>query len=293
MTITKSLRAGRRIGLFGGSFNPAHKGHLAMSLFALSRLELDEIWWIVTTQNPLKTRDETLPYDERITRAKRLLAGQKKIIVKRADEVGETGYTIDFLRALSRHFPREKFVWLMGEDNLATIHLWKAWQEIFLHVPIAVFLRSGYSTPRVKGVAEAAFGDAKLPLSSVTDLAETKPPAWVVLDNQLNPLSASQIRQHSNLTSGTHQSNEGVHPMVVKKAAAKKPAAKKTAAKKTVAKKTVAKKTVAKKTVAKKTVAKKTVAKKAVAKKTVAKKAVAKKTVAKKPAAKKTVAKKK
>lgn len=267
--------SGCNVGLLGGSFNPAHAGHIAMSLHAIKRLKLDQVWWLVSPQNPLKTRHEMLSFIERMLHAKTITARYKKIVVTDIESRLKTRFTIDTLRALKRKFPRTNFVWLMGEDNLQTIHLWKSWQKIFSEVPIAVFLRSGYSNPRVQGVAEATFAKAKLPLASAKDVAVSKPPAWVVLDNVLNHLSASQIRQQSKFTSGTNLSNEGVIKMVVKKPAAKKPAAKKTA----------------KKPAAKKTVAKKTTAKKATAKKTV-KKAV-KKPAAKKPAAKKKVAKKK
>lgn len=288
--------SGRRIGLFGGSFNPAHEGHVAMSLYAIKRLHLDQIWWVVSPQNPLKTRDEMQSLATRVARAKVIAAPHKKIIVTDIEDVLQTRFTIDLLRALKRKFPRTNFVWLMGQDNLATIHLWKSWRKIFSEVPIAVFLRSGYSDPRVRGVAEATFAKAKMPLASAKDVVVSKSPAWVVLDNVLNPVSASQIRQQSKFTSSTNSSNEGVIKMVVKKPAAKKTAAKKTVAKKPAAKKAVAKKTAVKKPAARKAVAKKTAVKKPAAKKAVAKKATVKKavkkTVAKKPAAKK-VAKKK
>lgn len=283
--LTKKISGGR-VGLFGGSFNPAHEGHLAMSLYAIKRLKLDEVWWLVSPQNPLKMRHEMQSLSVRMKGAKALAARHKKIVVTDIEDTLKTVFTIDTLRALKREFPHVNFVWLMGEDNLATIHLWKSWRKIFSEVPIAVFLRSGYSDSRVRGVAEATFAKAKMPLASAKDVVVSSPPVWVVLDNVLNPISASQIRQQSKFTSGTKSSNEGVIKMVVKK-----PAAKKTAAKKPAAKKTVAKKTAAKKPAAKKTAVKKPAAKKAVAKKATVKKAV-KKTVAKKPAAKK-VAKKK
>ena len=272
-SLLKKNLEGLRIGLFGGSFNPAHEGHVAMSLFAIKRLKLDQVWWLVSPQNPLKTRSETLDYTVRIRAASALVKSHKKIVISDIENELHTTYTIDTLRALKQKFPRTNFVWLMGQDNLKSIHLWKAWRKIFLYVPIAVFLRSGYSISRVQGVAEATFAKAKLPLASAEDLAVTKPPAWVVLDNMLNPLSASQIRRLSKFTSSAYPPNEGVTKMVVKKTAAKKPAAKK-AVKKPAAKKAV----------------KKPAAKKAVKK--AAKKVVKK--VAKKPAAKKkTVAKKK
>ncbi|MDX9689381.1 MAG: nicotinate-nucleotide adenylyltransferase [Alphaproteobacteria bacterium] len=282
-----------RVGLFGGSFNPAHVGHLQMSLYALQRLKLDQIWWLVSPQNPLKTRDEMHSLSARIARAKEVADGEDRIVVTSIEATLKTRYTIDSLRALKVRFPRVSFVWLMGEDNLASIHLWKSWQQIFVEVPIAVFRRSGYSCDYVQGEATAFYAKAKLPLASVEDLAVVEPPAWVILDNTLNPLSASQIRQQSRSTSSTNPSNEGVLKMVAKKPAAKKtvkkPAAKK-AVKKPAAKKAV-KKPAAKKAV-KKPAAKKVV-KKAV-KKPAVKKAVKKvvKKAVKKPAAKKKVAKK-
>lgn len=247
-----------------------------MSLHAIKRLGLDQVWWLVSPQNPLKTRDEMQSLSVRMKSAKTVSARHKNIVVTDVESALKTVFTIDTLRALKREFPDANFVWLMGQDNLATIHRWKSWEKIFREVPIAVFLRSGYSDPRVQGVAEATFAKAKMPLASAKDVVVSKPPAWVVLDNVLIPVSASQIRQQSKFTSSTNSSNEGVIKMVVKKTAAKKTAAKKPAAKKTAAKKPAAKKTVAKKAVAKKATVKKAV----------------KKPAAKKPAAKK-VAKKK
>jgi nicotinate-nucleotide adenylyltransferase len=166
MTIPEAEKiSGRKIGLLGGSFNPAHEGHLAMSLFAIKRLGLDEVWWLVTPQNPLKTRDEMLSLTERMLCAKTMASRYKKIRVTDIETRLETRFTIDTLRALKRKFPCVNFVWLMGQDNLQTIHLWKSWRKIFCEVPIAVFLRSGYSHLRVQGVAEATFAKAKLPLA--------------------------------------------------------------------------------------------------------------------------------
>ncbi len=279
----KVIAKQKRIGLLGGSFNPAHEGHVAMSLFALARLKLDEVWWVVSPLNPLKTRDEMMPYAMRIRGARKLALPHTKIVVTDIEKRLGTRYTIDTLRALKRRAPMKKFVWLMGEDNFKTISLWKSWQQIFLELPVAVFRRSEYSDSNVRGDAHAVFAKEQLPLALAEDLAEANTPAWVLLDNTVNPLSATQIRQRSKVASKSNPSNEGVLEMVVKKPAVKKAVAKKPAAKKVV-KKTVAKKPAAKKPAAKKVV-KKTVAKKPAAKK------VVKKTVAKKPAAKKVVKK--
>jgi nicotinate-nucleotide adenylyltransferase len=218
-----------RIGLLGGSFNPAHDGHVAISLFAIKRLKLDAVWWLVSPQNPLKTRDKMAPLAVRLQAARALLKPQKKIRATDIEAHMKTRYTIDTLRAIKIRFPRKKFVWLMGQDNLKSIHRWKLWQQIFLELPVAVFLRSGYSDSRVRGVAEAFFAKAELPLASAKELVAASLPAWVMLDNPLNSLSASQIRQQP--TSKTNPSNEGVKIMVAKKPAAKKKVAKKPAKK--------------------------------------------------------------
>jgi len=249
----KHRRAPRRIGLLGGSFNPAHDGHVAISLFACARLGLDGVWWIVAPQNPMKKRDEMLPYAIRLMRARALCAHQRGIVVTDLERRFGTQYTVDTLRAIKKRYPEDRFVFLMGEDNFASLHLWKSWREIFLEVPIAVFSRSGYSSSHAVGDAQAIFAKAQLPLASVEDLAESNVPAWVMLDNALNPLSATQIRQRENLTSTFNPSHEGVRSMAVAKKKPAKKAVKKVAkkpAKKAVKK--VAKKPAAKKKVAKK-----------------------------------------
>ena len=243
-TISKSGSAGLRVGLLGGSFNPAHRGHLAMSLFALRRLKLDQIWWLVSPQNPLKNRDEMLSFENRIHKAKELVERHNKIIVTDMESKMKTCFTIDSLSAIKRRFSKTKFVWLMGQDNLKTIHLWKKWQSIFLELPIAVFLRSGYSDSRTHSVAETFFAKARLPLALIEDLVKAAPPAWVVLDNRRVALSATQIRRRGKAGPGVNKPNEGVLTMAAKKKTAKKPVKKavKKPAKKTAKKKTAKKK---------------------------------------------------
>jgi len=184
----------KRIGLLGGSFNPAHDGHVQMSLFALKRLKLDEVWWLVSPQNPLKNKDEMKSLEARYSYAQKHVAHQKKIVVKRVEEAYGTTFTHEILTALKEDFLQTKFVWLMGEDNLKTVHLWKKWHQIFLCMPIAVFRRKGYSNARLESVAEAVYAEAKLPLASAKKLVDLKPPSWMVLDNEFNPESATRIR---------------------------------------------------------------------------------------------------
>ena len=144
----------RRIGLLGGSFNPAHRGHLHLSLTALQRLDLDEVWWLVSPQNPLKPVAGMAPFPVRLDQARQIAAGHKRIrVTDLENRLGRSRYTVDTLKALRRRFPRLRFVWLMGGDNLVQIRRWERWAEIFRTVPIAVFDRPSYSAKALAGLA--------------------------------------------------------------------------------------------------------------------------------------------
>jgi len=185
--------AGRRIGLLGGSFNPAHGGHRAVSLFALKRLGLDQVWWLVSPQNPLKSSRGMAPLSERLAEAK-IIAHHPRIIVTDLETKAGTYYTVDILRMLKRRFPRTQFVWLMGADNLNQLPRWHRWQDIFRSVPVAVFRRPAYAAGRKKGKAAQRFDGAWMPVSNSRKLTAQKLPAWLLLDNQLDQTSSTQIR---------------------------------------------------------------------------------------------------
>jgi nicotinate-nucleotide adenylyltransferase len=177
----------------GGSFNPAHGGHLAMSLYALKRMGLNQIWWLVSPQNPLKPERGMLPLAERLQRAQ-ALARHPKIIVSDIEAQLGTRYTVDTLRILRARFPAARFVWLMGADNMMQIPRWRRWMQIFQLTPVAVFRRRGYET---SGPAAIQFARARHPAGFAKKLAATAAPAWLVLDNPLNLLSATAIRRGS------------------------------------------------------------------------------------------------
>jgi nicotinate-nucleotide adenylyltransferase len=180
--------AKKRIGLLGGSFNPAHEGHLAMALHALKRLSLDEVWWLVSPQNPLKPVAGMAPFEKRLADTKKLAKHPRFVVTAIEVRLG-TRYTVDTLRALKRHFPATQFVWLMGADNLGQMPRWRQWQKIFAMVPVAVFRRPGYA---LHGKVVERF--ARYRVRNVRGLAAMKPPAWLVLDNRLNLLSGTEIR---------------------------------------------------------------------------------------------------
>ncbi len=191
--VPKKLKSGVRIGLLGGSFNPAHAGHLEISALALNLLKLDTIWWLVTPQNPLKTEENMAPLVQRF-RSARFVAGSLPIEVTDIEaELGNT-YTAETLSALKNRYPEASFVWLMGADNLCEVHRWKDWTKIFQTVPIAVFARPTYSLRAEKSWAARRFAKYRVKTYRARTLAIRRPPAWVIFKRPLNPESATNIR---------------------------------------------------------------------------------------------------
>lgn len=189
----RSRRRGRKIGLLGGSFNPAHEGHRAISLEALKRLGLDEVWWLVSPQNPLKPEAGMAPFAERLEEA-RAVARHPRIRVTDIEARMGTRYTADTLKRLKTRFPRARFVWLMGADNLLQISDWKDWTRIFHAVPVAVFARPTYCLKALAAKAARRFAGNRLRESASRTLAGREPPAWVFVHNRPYPVSATEIR---------------------------------------------------------------------------------------------------
>ncbi|HYC65004.1 MAG TPA: nicotinate-nucleotide adenylyltransferase [Reyranellaceae bacterium] len=183
----------RRIGLLGGSFNPAHEGHRHISLLALKHLDLDEVWWLVSPQNPLKTSDGLEPLASRVARARRL-ANHGRIHVDAPELALGTRYTLDTVEALQRAYPHARFVWLMGADILPQLVRWKDWRRLFESVPIAAFARPGWSYPALASPAPRAFARFRLPAAQARRLATTSAPAWAFIPGRLDPHSATAIR---------------------------------------------------------------------------------------------------
>lgn len=188
------IGASRRIGLLGGSFNPAHEGHRHISLLALNKLQLDEIWWLVSPQNPLKPASGMAPLCERLARAAEV-ARDRRIKVTGIETALGTRYTADTIAALRRRFPRLRFVWLMGADNLAQIPRWERWTDIFESVPIAVFDRPAYSLSALKSKAAQRYQAARLAPENAAALLDSDLPAWTFVRCRLHPASATQIRR--------------------------------------------------------------------------------------------------
>ena len=190
---TLASRARRRIGLLGGSFNPAHRGHLHVSREALTRLDLDEVWWLVAPPNPLKPVQGMAPFEARLEGA-RQLARHPRIAVTDLEARLGTRYTADTLAELRRRFPRCRFVWLMGADNLAQIRHWERWQEVFRTAAVAVFDRPTYCLRALAGLAAERFKRRRKPPRDARRLADSEPPVWVFFRIPLDASSATALR---------------------------------------------------------------------------------------------------
>jgi nicotinate-nucleotide adenylyltransferase len=184
---------GMRIGLLGGSFDPPHDAHRAISVTALKRLGLDRVWWLVTPGNPLKDVSKLPELEMRVAAAEKM-ARHPKIEVTGFEGRG-SGYTIDLLKVLKRRFPGVHFVWLMGADNLTSFHRWKAWPEIFATLPIAVFDRPGYRLKAKASRAAQRFAPSYVDETDAAGLALLEPPAWTILSHRLSDLSSTVLRE--------------------------------------------------------------------------------------------------
>jgi nicotinate-nucleotide adenylyltransferase len=189
-----------RIGLLGGSFNPAHAGHRHIIDLARRHLRLDQVWLLVSPGNPLKPQRGMAPLAERVASA-RAIADGRRIVASAIEAAFGTRYTVDTLRHLLRRFPRARFVWLMGADILEQLPRWRRWLEIVRHIPFAVLPRAGYNHRALAGRAAHRLARARRPMRSTAVLSELAAPAWVFLCVPQHAASASAIRASRGATS--------------------------------------------------------------------------------------------
>lgn len=184
---------GLRVGLLGGSFNPPHQAHRAISLFALKRLKLDRVWWLVTPGNPLKDVSALPDLTERMTAA-RAVADDPRIEISDVESVIGTRYTADTLRHLRMRCPGVDFVWIMGVDNLAQFHRWQRWRDIAGHMPIAVIDRASQGLRGMASPAALALARDRIPERDAALLPGLPPPAWVFLTGLKLNASSTGLR---------------------------------------------------------------------------------------------------
>ena len=183
-----------RIGLLGGSFNPAHGGHRRISLFARRALGLDAVWWLVSPGNPLKPRAGMAPLAARLGSARKQ-ARRAPIVPTAIERELGTRFTLDTLRALRRRYPKARFVWLMGSDNLAQFHRWRRWREIARTMPIAVIARPGYDARAAASPAAAWLGRYRRSAASLKHRAGWSAPALIYLRFDPDFRSATALRR--------------------------------------------------------------------------------------------------
>ena len=188
------LKPGMRVGLFGGSFNPAHEGHAHVAETALKRLALHRVIWLVSPQNPLKPTHETAELTRRVWGALRFAQGPSMIVSDAETKIGSF-YTIDTLRVLKARYPGVRFVWIMGADSLASFHRWRGWTQIMRETPVAVVSRPGTELKSRTAPAARRFAHSRIPASAAATLPRRKPPAWVYLTGPLNFTSSTALRR--------------------------------------------------------------------------------------------------
>ncbi len=184
---------GQRIGLLGGSFNPPHRTHVAISEAVMKRLALDQVWWLVSPGNPLKSHADLAPLAERIAAA-RALADTPRIKVTGFEAALGSAATVVTLQFLRRRYPGVRFVWIMGGDNLAGFHRWAQWRRIAATVPFVVADRPGWRLKALASPAARALARARLDDRDAARLPGRRPPAWAYLGVRLSHESSSRIR---------------------------------------------------------------------------------------------------
>lgn len=185
-------RAGQVIGLLGGSFDPAHSGHVDLTRAALRRFGLDRVWWLVSPGNPLKT-DGPAPLGQRMSRA-RAVMHHPRVAVTDIEARIDTRYTARTLARLQALYPGVRFVWLMGADNLAQFHLWGEWHEIMQRVPVGVVARPGDRISARLSPAARIYRAQHLPGRASGLLGRAEPPAWCFINMPMNDLSSTRMR---------------------------------------------------------------------------------------------------
>lgn len=188
------LSPGMRVGLFGGSFNPAHDGHAHVAETALSRLQLDKVVWLVSPQNPLKSSHEMASLDSRMASARATAKGPVMVVSDFESRAG-TAWTVDTLRVLKARHPGVHFVWLMGSDNLASFHRWRGWTDIMRMMPVAVVARPGSMLESRAAPAARRFAGYRVSSDEARVLADMAAPAWTYLTAPLNLSSSTALRE--------------------------------------------------------------------------------------------------
>ena len=190
----------KKIGLLGGSFDPPHRGHLFISNEAKKVLHLDEIWWLVTPQNPLKI-SKPATYEERLQNCKQITKNFPIKILEVEKKI-KSQYSYQTIKFLIQYYKNIKFFWLMGADNLISFHKWQKWQKIFSNMSIVIFKRHGYNTNALKSIASTKYNHARIFKSHVNYEDFDKLPSWTIIENKEIKISSTEIRNQRDRLRG-------------------------------------------------------------------------------------------
>ena len=190
----------KKVGLLGGSFDPPHKGHLFISLEAKKLLQLDEIWWLVTPQNPHKIL-KPATYRERLNNCKKITQNYP-INIKEIEKKILSNYSYKTINYVINHYKNIKFFWLMGADNLINFHKWEKWQKIFNNMSIVIFKRHGYNTKALKSLAAQKFKNNRITDSNFNIEFYNRVPSWTFIENKEIKISSTEIRDQRKILRG-------------------------------------------------------------------------------------------
>ena len=190
----------KKIGLLGGSFDPPHRGHLFISNEAKKILQLDEVWWLITPQNPHKSI-KPATYFERVNNCE-IITRNFPIKVQEIEKNIKSDYSFKTINYILNHYRNIKFFWLMGADNLIDFHKWQAWKKIFNNMSIVIFRRHGYNVKALKSIAARQFKYHKIIKSSLSVSDFNKLPSWTLIENKEIHISSSEIRHQRNILRG-------------------------------------------------------------------------------------------
>ncbi|MEC6997965.1 MAG: nicotinate-nucleotide adenylyltransferase [Pseudomonadota bacterium] len=194
----KLFTPGMTVGLFGGSFDPPHKGHSLVSAKLKAALSLDVVWWLVAPQNPLKTRSPD-SMENRLNACRELVGSfNNRVYISDEETRLGTRNTVDTVRKLKQIYPQVKFIWLMGADNMASLHHWKDWQVLMHDIPMAIYPRSGYVVKAGLSPAAQQFGNYRIASDQAANLKTIDAPAWVLLTGKMDDISSTTLRNKTS-----------------------------------------------------------------------------------------------
>ena len=187
----------KHIGLLGGSFDPPHHGHIYISLEAKNVLSLNQVWWLVTPQNPLKITNPTT-YEERVNNCHGILKNHP-ILLKEIEKKINSKHSYYTIKYLCRHYSNIKFYWLMGADNLVNFHQWQSWKQFFNQISIVIFRRHGYNQAALKSITSITFANYQIKTDKLNQKQFMSLPSWTIVQNKEIRISSTEIRKHRKL----------------------------------------------------------------------------------------------